>query len=253
MAKAKKAIKKAKELPSPSEPKRSLAANRRRRRARKNPGEPRSNLTANPPILADFTHVLLPGFAAYAATRVLTRIVYSIVQKRWPKLGKHAAAAAGAAGFAGVWFFAHKVKRLEPYHDGVVMGSGVAALHGVAQCYLPKKYAWLLADCQPEDVAPAVAPGSQLQSSASAPTGGAAATCKDEYSYLEDQIDAMDGAGDRRTRIARPPKATRTPVANAMHAATGGDASEDLDPDLVDELDDDEDVDDLYSGSFATN
>ncbi len=249
MAKAKKVSKKEKAAaPAAKASKGSLAANRRRRRARKNPdGAPaRGNPAANPPIASDFTHVLLPGFAAYAATRVLTRIVYTFVQKRWPKLGKHAAAAAGAASFAGVWFFAHKVKKLAPYHDGVVMGSGVAALHGAAQCYLPKKYSWLLADCQPEDVAPLPAAAQQpLVSAPSAPAG-------DEYSYLEAQLDAMEGAGDRRTRIARPPKATKTPVANVM-SATGGDASDTLDPDLVDELDDGEDVDDLYSGAFATN
>lgn len=248
MAKAKKAkAKKEKAAPAAVPTKRNLAANRRRRKARKNPEGGSRALAANPPIAADFTHVLLPGFAAYAATRVLSRIVYSIVQKRWPKLGKHAAAAAGAAGFGAVWLFAHKVKKIAAYHDGVVMGAGVAALHGVAQCYLPAKYSWLLADCKPSDVAPAVTTngGAQL------PASSAPAVAGDEYSYLEAQLDAMEGGGDRRTRIARPPKAHRTPVADAMAFSTNGGG--DLDPDLAGELENDEDVDDLYSGSFAPN
>jgi hypothetical protein len=192
-------------------------------------------------------HVLLPGFGAYAATRVIQRIVYSLVQKRWPKLGKHAHALAGVAGFGGVWFFAHKVKRLAAYHDGIVMGSGVAALHGVASCYLPAKYSWLLADCRPEDVA-AAKPATQLLP---APAPQVLPAGDDEYSYLEGQLDAMENSGSNRARTISAPRSSSRPVASAMRvAAQNSSPSAELDPDLTDALEPGEDVDDLYSGAF---
>jgi len=226
-----------------------LVTNRRRRRARANPS-PSSAPRANPPIGSDFVNVLLPGFAAYTATRFIQRIVYTMVQRRWPKLGKHAHAAAGAIAFGGVWFFAHKVKSLARFHDGVVMGSGVAAFQGVAQCYLPK-YGWLTSDCKAEDVARKNGNGA-----AALPPGTTVATPEaegmDEYSYLEAELDAIDGG--RRAAPARtiaPRKATRHPVAAAMKVAgTNAGMASDMDDDLLSELGDDEDVDDLYSGAF---
>jgi hypothetical protein len=187
----------------------------------------------------------LPGFAAFALTRVLARIVFTLVQKRWPKLGKHAHAAAGAAAFGAVWFLGHKIKPLAKYHDGIVMGSFTAATLGVAQCYMPKKYSWLLADCKPSDVM-ALPPPTTDTTGPSTPTAG-----DDEYSYLEAQLEAMEGSGSRDARTAAPPRASRTPVANAM-AMAGGGGNVQLDPDLMEELGE-EGVDDLYSGSFATN
>ena len=222
---------------------------RRRARARARSGKPRSNpaaMVANPPMAADLMQVLLPGFGAYAATRVIARVVFSLVQKRFPKLGKHAHALAGAAAFGGTWFFAHKIKRLAKYHDGIVMGSGVAALHGIASCYLPTKYAWLLADCRPEDVKSPIKTVALPAASSPAPTSGG-----DEYSYLESQLDAMEGSGSNRPRTVAAPKPSARPVANALKMATGdGDDGLDLDPDLADALEPGEDVDDLYSGAF---
>jgi hypothetical protein len=231
----------------------TLAANRRRRKARSNPG---STAAANPPIAKDITHVLLPGFAGYAATRVLQRIVFMIVQRKWPKFGKHASAVAGVAGFGGVWFFAHKIQRLAPYHDGIVMGSGVAALHGIATCYMPTKYKWLLTDCRPEDVRPEdVAPKSAQLDAATlqqqarlAPTP----TADDEFSYLERQLDAAAAGGSRRAHTIAPPKRSARPIANALQMASHGSDGE-LDPDLTGELSDGESVDDLYSGPFSDN
>jgi hypothetical protein len=232
---------KPKQQPAENPPKRrGLAANRRRRRARAvaAPRAPR----ANPPVGHDITHVLLPGFAAYAGTRVLQRIVYSIVQKRFPRFGKHAHAATGLAAFGAAWFGAHRIGKLASYHDGVLVGTGVAALHGVAQAYLPAKYNWLLADCKPSDVIPTPVP-MPPQNTGIVPPG----LQGDEYSYLEDMLEEGQPA-----RAMPPPKATRTPVANAMKMATGhqSTAGITLDPDLLDELDAGEDVDDLYSGAF---
>lgn len=243
-------VAKAKQKPqeNPPKKKRGLAAIRRARRAKAAKRNP-APAAANPPIAVDFTHVLLPGFGAYGLTRVLQRIVYTLVQKRWPKLGKHAHAAAGVVSFGGVWFLGHRIKRLEPFHDGIVMGSGIAALQGIAQTYLPKKYSWLLSDCRPEDVAPAK-PQNQLPPTTQqqlAPAEG-----DDEYSYLEEQLDALERSGSRRVRSIPPPKAKGKPVASAMHMAAGADDGAELDPDLFEELGG-EDIDDLYSGAFSTN
>lgn len=234
-------------------PKKGLAANRRRRRARKNP----STALANPPVGQDLTHLVLPGFAAYAATRFFSRIIYSLVQKRWPRFGKHAGALAAATSFGGMWFFAHKVKRVAPYHDGILIGSGVAALQTIARTYLPGKYAYIVSDYTPDQIANGTG-ARQVQ----APTTATAAEVPesqewdDEYSHLEAELDSMEAPAPRRRRsaVAAATAATPVPAPNASIAdfltQTAGD---DLDADLVDELDDDEDLDDMYAGSFAEN
>lgn len=241
-----------KRRPKPtSEKKGGLAANRRRRRVTRVTKVTRETreVRANPPLMADFTHVLLPGFGAYAGTRFLQRVVFSLASKRWPKLGKHLHALAGVAAFGATWLFAHKVRSIAKYHDGIVMGSGIAAFQGVAQTYLPK-YGWLTADVQPNG-----AGGPQVQQQPqqlTAPTGAGG----DEYSYLEDQLDAIDGRRARPARTTRAPRRTAAPMASAMQMAaaiSGDDPSEQIDADLLDELDDGESLDDLYAGSLAPN
>lgn len=233
---------------TPKPKKRSLAANRRARRARANPAP--SGARANPPVTSDITHVILPGFAAYAATRVLARIVYSMVQSRWPSLGKHAAAVSGITAFGATWFFAHKIKQLAPFHDGILVGSGVAALHGMATCYLPEKYSWLLTDCKPEDVTPIDAATSP-DPAAAPPPGSIDAAAGDEYSYLEGQLEQAEARPSRSSRTIRAPRSRAgKPVAHAMGMAGGSEPGVALDPDLTSELDPGESVDDLYSGAF---
>jgi hypothetical protein len=221
-----------------------LAANRRRRRARRNPGElsvarvPRSN----PGIVADFTHVLLPGFGAYAVTRLFQRIVWNLVGKRWPGLAKHAHALSGAAAFGGVWYFGHKVKFLAPYHDAIVMGSGIAAIQGIGQDYIPPRYAWILNDCNAATESPS-AP--QLTTSATPAPNAAtpAQTADDEYAFLE---------ADLQQLVSKKPSAK--PVAKAMNAAAGKPSKDvELDADLIAELTNGEGVDDLYTGSFSND
>ncbi len=230
-------------------PKTSLAAKARKRRTRTTAAKAVREVASNPPIVADLTHVLLPGFLAYGATRVLQRIAFTLVQKRWPRFGKWAHAAAGVASFTGAWFLAHRIKKLAPFHDGILMGTGIAGIQGVASAVLPTKYNWLLADCRPEDVTPAPAKESTNNTvTASLP----AAAAGDEYSYLEEQMDELESSGSRRARTIPPPKSTNKPVAKTMAMAADDDGG-DLDPDLLDELEDGEDVDDFYSGAFATN
>lgn len=105
-----------------------------RRRRKKNPGEPKRN----PPLSTDIVHFLLPGFAAFAASRVGTRMAAVQIAKRWPKAAKHAGAIAAVGAFGAAWWGAHKVKFLEQYHDAIVVGSGLAAMQSLVQLYLPK-------------------------------------------------------------------------------------------------------------------
>ncbi len=220
----------------------ALAANRRRRRARKRatPAAPRSN----PPIGRDLAHVILPGFAAYAVTRFLSRIVYMLVQKRYPRAGKHVAAAAAAAGFGAAWLLAHRVKKLEGYHDGIVVGSGIAALQTVARTYLPGKYAYIVSDYHPSDIMSAAPPKMARRVAHAAPTSGVG----DEFDYLEAEAEAVEAAPS-------PASAARAGGApnggQSISDFLQGTANGELDQDISVELGDDEDLDDLYSGSFA--
>lgn len=249
--------KKKSKTPEAPAPKKSLATTKRRRRARKAtrvPSAPRTNPRANPPMAQDITHVLLPGFAAYAATRVLQRIVWSLVSNRWPGVAKYAHAATGAAAFGATWFFAHRVDKLAPYHDGIVMGSGVAALQGVATAFLPVKYSWLLADCNPDDLTPTQSDAdTAAQAAAAAQQQAPAPQAGDEYSYLEDQLDGIQRQQSRgRGRMITPPKTGGRQVASAMQqATTAQDQGATLDPDLLAELDSNEDVDSFYTGAFS--
>jgi len=97
-------------------------------------------------MLTDLKDFIAPGFAAYAGTKLLTRLAYKIVQSKFPKLGKHGAAASGLSAFLVIWYFGHKIKKLEKYHDGVVVGSAIAALQLIARTYLPDQYNWIISD-----------------------------------------------------------------------------------------------------------
>lgn len=215
--------------------KRGLAAHRHKSRKRALTATPRSNPSANPPAAADLVNVILPGFAAYGATRGLARIVYSLVQKRWPRFAKHAYAAAGLASFGGAWLLAHRVERLAKYHDSVLMGTGVAALQGVAGTYLPKKYRWLLVEPQ-ADVA--VLPARAAAPALPEPTG-------DD----DDGLDAIAGAENRafelKLRKLERAAARQTPRASAPVDDDGDD------DDLSQVLDDGDD--ELHTGVFASN
>lgn len=98
----------------------------------------RSTPKRNPPIGVDLVQFILPGFAAFAATRLGTKLVTAQIAKRWPKVARHAGAIASVGSFAAAWYGAHKVKYLDRYHDSIVVGSGLAALQNLVQLYLPK-------------------------------------------------------------------------------------------------------------------
>jgi len=208
--------------------KKGLARIAKKRRARKS-SRPRRSATQNPPVLKDLGYQILPAFGAYAGTRLFSRIIYSLIQRKWPKLGKHAGALAAVSAFGGAWMLAHRVKQLKPYHDVIVVGSGVAALQTVVRTYLPK-YGWVVADYKPADIGQLPATSQQAEA-----TAMAAAEFEDEFSYLEDELDEADKHV--------PPAAAVPPQSVTPSDADASDWSG--------LLDDDEDMSDLYQGSFA--
>jgi hypothetical protein len=123
--------------------------------------------TKNPPMLEDFTEMILPGFGGYGATRLLGRITHVQVAKRWPRFGKHAAAISAVAAFGAAWFAAHRVKALSRYHTPIVVGAGIAALKTLVQTYLPW-LGWMTADVQDGDTKALPAPGQTSNGEATA-------------------------------------------------------------------------------------
>lgn len=135
---------------------RSRLHKRYKRKYRRNPSD---GPKANPPLASDIWDWIGPGFAAFAATRFLTRIVAVQVAKRKPSLGKHAGAIASAASFAASWFLANRVKMIAKYQMPLIVGSGIAAAQSLVQLYIPK-LGVLVADATPQLAAPKmVAPG----------------------------------------------------------------------------------------------
>lgn len=165
------------------------------RRRRKNPGEPKRN----PPLSTDIVHFLLPGFAAFAASRVATRMAAVQIAKRYPKAAKHAGAIAAVGSFAAAWWGAHKVKFLEPYHDAIVVGSGLAAMQSVVQLYLPKLSPVLGEPCPPQIQIPMPKTAAQIAAapaqvrvvapSAPIPNGFTQTSAREWYTY-NDSFDA---------------------------------------------------------------
>lgn len=212
----------AKKNPAPKK-KISLAAHRKKRKAkRSNPAPaPRSNPGAG----HDFTHVILPGFAAYALVRIAQRIAFTLVGRRWPRMAKHAHAGAGVLAATGAWFGAHRLPKVGQFHDSIVMGSSIAAIQGVWSSYVPQKYNWLLADCRATDVKPAALPPVQMNA-----TNMAAVESDDNLDDLAAQLGSLAGSTLGGNAGAGSPPVTST---------TPGD------------MDEDDELADVYTGAFA--
>ena len=116
---------------------------RYRNRAKSNPAPKR-----NPPLGMDLMQDILPGFAAFATSRFVTRIATTQVAKRWPKVGKHAGAIAAVGTAAAAYLGAHRVKFLAPYHHPIVIGAALAAAQSLIQLYIPA-IGWMVSDATP--------------------------------------------------------------------------------------------------------
>jgi hypothetical protein len=121
--------------------KKGLAAYKKR--AKKNSSIVRAK--ANPPPLQDVLEFVVPGFAGYAGTRMVSRIVHGMVIKRYPKFAKHASVLSTAIAATGAWFLAHRIDKVKQYHTPIVVGAGIATIQTVVQAYLPK-YGWMVSD-----------------------------------------------------------------------------------------------------------
>jgi hypothetical protein len=129
--------------------KKGLAAYKKKRAKRNNSVV---QAKANPPPMQDLVEFVVPGFAGYAGTRVVSRIVKGVVSKKYPRFAKHAAVLSTIGAAAGAWLMVHRIERIKEYHTPVVVGSSIAA---IVQAYLPK-YGWLVSD-HGVDEKPAVA------------------------------------------------------------------------------------------------
>jgi hypothetical protein len=161
-------------------------------RFRSRHGEPKRN----PPLATDVAEYLIPGFAAFALDRLVTRVAAAQIAKRWPKLTKHAGAIAAVGTFGAAWYGAHRVKYLEKYHHPIVIGAGLAALQAIAQIYFPKLSALIGDPCPtPAPVKQVAAPQAPLIAAPApapvVPAGFKPTTANDWYTYN----DAYDAGG----------------------------------------------------------
>lgn len=165
----------------------AVPVKRRPRRRRKNPAQT-SVAVSNPPLFADLAEFVVPGFGGYAATRLLSRIVYTQLSKKWPTGSRHLATGSSVASFLAAWFLLHRVKRLEKYHTPATVGAAIAALQTIIQTYLPK-FGWIVSDFQPT-VGSATTP--ILASSATArPTAAQIKAAEDELLDEDEDSDKV--------------------------------------------------------------
>lgn len=118
---------------------------KRRKRSSSSDAAPRHN----PPLMSDLVEWVAPGFAGFAATRFLTRIATTQVEKLKPDYGKHAGALASAGSFLASWFLANKVGLLERYQMQLTVGSAIAAIQSLIQIYIPR-LGWMVSDATPD-------------------------------------------------------------------------------------------------------
>lgn len=117
------------------------------RRYKRNPGS--SAPKANPPLVSEIGEFIIPGFAGFASTRLLTRIAATQVAKYKPELANHAGALTSIAAFLAAWFLAHRLKFTARYQQPLVVGAGLAAIQSLLQLYFPK-LGWIVSDASPE-------------------------------------------------------------------------------------------------------
>lgn len=129
---------------------------RRHRRRRKFKKNPSSSPKRNPPLATDLLEWVAPGFAGFAATRLVTRLAQQQIAKRWPKVGKHAGAVASLSSFLASWFLGGRWSLTQRYHTPITVGAAIAAAQSLLQIYAPKMLGWMVSDAS-SHVAPAIA------------------------------------------------------------------------------------------------
>ena len=137
---------------------------RRYGKKRRSSSEPKHN----PPLLADLAEWAGPGFASFATTRFLTRIVTQKVNEKKPSWGKHAGVGVSVGSFLLLWYLGHKIKWIAKYHTPITVGSAIAAAQSILQLYLPQ-VGWMIGDATPEVAAAATAGGATALTARSIP------------------------------------------------------------------------------------
>jgi len=94
------------------------------------------------------------GFGGYAVNRFLSRIVYSLVLKKRPKLAGHALVGTSALATVLTYFVTRYWQRVSDYHEYASLGSGVAFVQTAVQTYVPR-LGWVVSDVRPEQYASA--------------------------------------------------------------------------------------------------
>ncbi len=89
------------------------------------------------------------GFAGYAATRLLSRMVYSQAVKKFPNASAHFHFAASVMGASGVYFGSKYWSKVDDYHEAASIGAGIALIQTGIQTYMPK-FGWVVSDVSPE-------------------------------------------------------------------------------------------------------
>jgi hypothetical protein len=175
---------------------------KKRKRARRNPdAAPAATggmlaAVANPPDMSELAEFILPGFAGYGATKMLSRIVYTQLSKKWPGASKHVAVGSTVISFLAAWMLLHRIKKLAPYQMPATVGAGIAALQTIVSQYLPK-YGWMVSDITMDSSSPLLSSGAQR---ASMPSGAPVETLfpggPEVVGDDEDDVLVTDGIGD---------------------------------------------------------
>jgi hypothetical protein len=97
------------------------------------------------PVDVSLLSELVPGFAAYAGTRLLSRFAMVQVGNRWPRLAPHAGVIAAGGSFLAAWLLGNRIVAAEKYHASITVGAGVAALQTLVRAIAPQ-YSWIVSD-----------------------------------------------------------------------------------------------------------
>lgn len=176
-----------------------------------------------------------PAIAAFAATRLLTRIAAVQISKRFPRAAPHAGALASIGTFAAAVIAGHKLPYVRDYQEPVIIGSGVAAAQSLIQIYIPK-LGWVVSDASPDIAATqkrkAVA-AQQQQVQRQIPKQ----TADPDYEDLDDAGWTSYNDAHDHGRYAAPVPDDRT-----KEPDTSADDTSEADQDIFDMLDNDSDL-----------
>lgn len=118
---------------------------RARSRRRNGDDAPRANPSGFMAELYEVGELVLPAFAGYAGGRLISRVAYVQLSKKYPRAAKHLAAGASAAAVLATYFALPRVKKFASYQVPATLGAAIASLQTLVQTYLPK-FGWMVSD-----------------------------------------------------------------------------------------------------------